>query len=38
MNDISPDVRDEPLIKEVSGQLPGIEKLVTFPAAKRDCR
>src|SRR5881409_4244851 len=31
MNDISPDVRDVPLIKEVSGQLPGIEKLVTFP-------
>src|SRR5438105_3971583 len=34
INDISPDVRDEPLIKEVSGQLPGIEKLVTFPAGK----
>ncbi len=34
MNDISPDVRDVPLIKEVSGQLPGIEKLVTFPAGK----
>jgi len=34
MNDISPDVRGEPLIKEVSGQLPGIEKLVTFPAGK----
>src|SRR6266403_4919455 len=34
MNDISPDVRDEPLIKEVSGQLPGIEKLVTFPPGK----
>src|SRR5436305_4917552 len=34
MNDISPYVRDEPLIKEVSGQLPGIEKLVTFPAGK----
>ena len=34
MNDISPDVRDEPLIKELSGQLPGIEKLVTFPAGK----
>src|SRR3989440_3174920 len=34
MNDISPDVRDEPLIKEVSGQLTGIEKLVTFPAGK----
>src|SRR6266850_4584695 len=24
MNDISPEARDEPLIKEVSGQLPGI--------------
>src|SRR5213596_2469906 len=34
MNDISPDVRDVPLIKEVSGQLPGIEKLVTFPVGK----
>ncbi len=34
MNDISPDVRDEPLIKEVNGQLPGLEKLVTFPAGK----
>src|ERR1700682_4403407 len=32
--DISADVRDEPLIKEVSLQLPGIEKLVTFPAGK----
>src|SRR2546427_2536152 len=34
MNDISPDVRNEPLIKEVSGQLPGIEKLVTVPVGK----
>src|SRR6266513_2108321 len=34
LNEISPDVRDEPLIKEVSGQLPGIEKLVTFPVGK----
>jgi hypothetical protein len=34
LNDISPEVRDEPLIKEVSGQLPGIEKLVTFPVGK----
>src|SRR5207247_6194539 len=32
LNEISPDVRDEPLINEVSGQLAGIEKLVTFPA------
>src|SRR5216683_7824737 len=34
MNDISPEVRDEPLIKEVSGELPGLEKLVTFPVGK----
>src|SRR5438045_4542720 len=34
LNEVSPDMRDEPLIKEVSGQLPGIEKLVTFPAGK----
>jgi len=34
MNDISPDVSDVPLIKEVSGQLPGIEKLVTFLVIK----
>src|ERR1700738_5652800 len=34
LNDISPDVRDEPLIKEVSEQHPGIEKLVTFPVGK----
>src|SRR3989449_5263790 len=34
LNEVSPDVRDEPLIKEVSGQLPGIEKLVTFPVGK----
>jgi hypothetical protein len=34
LNDISPEVRDEPLIKEVSGQLPGIGKLVTFPVGK----
>ena len=34
LNEVSPDVRDEPLIKEVSGQLPGIEKLVAFPVGK----
>ena len=33
LNEVSPDVRAEPLIKEVSGQLPGIEKLVA--TAKR---
>jgi hypothetical protein len=31
LNEVSPDVRDEPLVKEVSGELPGLEKLVTFP-------
>ena len=34
LNEVSRDVRDEPLVKEVSGELPGIEKLVTFPAGK----
>jgi len=34
MNDISPEVHDEPLVKEVSNQLVGIEKLVSFPPAK----
>src|SRR6201997_2165064 len=34
LSEVSPDVRDEPLVKEVSGELPGIEKLVTFPAGK----
>src|SRR5438132_8974339 len=34
LNEVSPDVRDEPLVKEVSGELPGIEKLVTFPVGK----
>src|SRR5437879_4111483 len=34
LNEVSADVRDEPLVKEVSGQLPGIEKLVTFPVGK----
>src|SRR6266700_4239975 len=28
LSEVSPDVRDEPLVKEVTGQLPGIEKLV----------
>jgi hypothetical protein len=31
LNEVSPEVRDEPLVKEVSGELPRIEKLVTFP-------
>ena len=34
LNDISPDLHEEPLVKEVSDQLPGIEKLVAFPASK----
>src|SRR5207247_5405469 len=32
INDISPGMRSEPLVKEVSGQLSGIEKLVSFSA------
>jgi hypothetical protein len=34
VNEISPELRDEPLVKDVSGQLTGIEKLVSFPAGK----
>src|ERR1700704_6767216 len=34
MNDVSQDMRDDPLVKEVSDQLGGIEKLVTFPPGK----
>src|ERR1700724_3023196 len=34
INDISPDLHNEPLVKEVSDQLPGIEKLVAFPLGK----
>jgi hypothetical protein len=34
MKDISPELHDEPLIKDVSDQLVGIEKLVSFPPAK----
>jgi hypothetical protein len=34
MNDISPEVRDQPLVKKVSDQLNGIEKLVSFPPGK----
>jgi hypothetical protein len=34
LNDISPDLHDQPLIKEVSDSLPGIEKLVSFPPGK----
>jgi hypothetical protein len=34
MNDMSPDLHDDPLVKEVSDQLIGIEKLVSFPLGK----
>ena len=34
INDISPDLRNEPLVKSVSEQLTGIEKLVAFQAGK----
>jgi hypothetical protein len=34
INEISPELRDEPLIKDVSEQLTGIEKLVSFPSGK----
>ena len=31
VNDISPELRDDPLVKHVSDELSGIEKLVAFP-------
>jgi hypothetical protein len=34
INEISPELRGEPLVKDVSEQLTGIEKLVSFPAGK----
>ena len=34
IDEISPELRGEPLVKGVSEQLPGIEKLVSFPAEK----
>lgn len=34
INDVSPGMRDNPLVKSVSGQLAGIEKLVSFPPGK----
>ncbi len=34
INEVSPELRQEPLVKDVSEQLNGIEKLVSFPAAK----
>lgn len=34
INDVSPGMRDNPLVKSVSDQLVGIEKLVSFPPGK----
>jgi len=34
INEISPELRDAPLVKDVSNQLGQIEKLVSFPAGK----
>lgn len=34
VNDISPDLRNEPLVKSVNDQLGGLEKLVSFQAGK----
>jgi hypothetical protein len=34
VNEISPELRGEPLVKDVSEQLAGIEKLVSFPPGK----
>jgi len=34
LNDVSPEMRNDPLVKDVSSQLPEVEKLVTFPPGK----
>jgi hypothetical protein len=34
VNEISPELRDQPLVKDVSEQLTGVEKLVSFPTDK----
>ena len=34
VNDVSPEMRDDPLVKELSNQLDDIEKLVSFPSGK----
>jgi hypothetical protein len=34
LNDVSPDVRNDPLVKGVSNELPEVEKLVSFPPGK----
>jgi len=34
MNDVSPEMRNDPLVKDVTGELPEVEKLVSFPPGK----
>ncbi len=34
LNDVSPEMRNEPLVKDVSSEMPEVEKLVSFPAEK----
>ena len=34
LNEVSPDVRADALVKDVTGELPGVEKLVNFPPGK----
>jgi hypothetical protein len=34
LNDVSPELRTDPLVKSVNEQLTNLEKLVTFPAGK----
>jgi len=34
LNDVSPELRSDPLVKNVSDQLTNLEKMVTFPPGK----
>jgi hypothetical protein len=34
MNDVSPEMRNDPLVKDVTSELPEVEKLVSFPSGK----
>jgi hypothetical protein len=34
LNDVSPELRNDPLVKNVNEQLTNLEKLVTFPTGK----
>src|SRR5689334_24139443 len=34
LNDVSPEMRNDPLVKDVSTELPEVEKLVSFPSGK----